>query len=71
MKPTEDRFNRFTDRELERIWEALSSFDAGGREQVEAENDALFREAAEARRWRRSKPEQSHQGPEQANPGDD
>lgn len=50
-----DRFEQFTDRELDLIWEALSAFDAGERELIENNVKDLFQEAARVRRVRARK----------------
>ena len=44
-----DRFAEFDDRELDRIWEALSAFDAGERPQIDTEVKALFQESSRTR----------------------
>lgn len=50
-----DRFAEFNDLELDRIWEALSAFDAGGRTKVDEEVTELFRESGRVRQVRSRK----------------
>lgn len=49
-----DRFAQFSKKELDLLWEALSSFSAPERHEVDRAIGALFQEAAEVRRQRRS-----------------